>query len=85
MEFIIKKDSERGYIISRKDGEYSQHAHIKTLNGCRQLLYLIRKGLLPKDKYLQGSARRLLYDDEYERLKKPKDKYFNKSGYNKRA
>lgn len=85
IDFLILKDSNRGYIVKRKGGEYEQHAHLTTLNGCRQLIYYIHKGLLPKSSYLQGSCRRLLTDDEYQRLKRPKDKYYNKSGCNKRA
>jgi hypothetical protein len=85
MEFIIKKDSGRGYVVVRKGGEYPQHAHLTTMNGCRQLLYYIHKGLLPKSSYLQGSCRRLLTDAEYDGLKRPKQKYYNKSGHNKRT
>jgi len=84
MEFIVKRDSDRGYVVVRKGYPYCFHAHLTTLNGCRQLIYYIHKGLLPKSVYLQGSARRLLDDDEYQRLKKPKQRYYNKSGCNKR-
>lgn len=85
IDFIIKHDSERGYVVVRKHGAYEQHAHISTLNGCRQLIYYIHKGLLPKSSYLQGSCRRLLTYDEYNGLKRPKDRYYNKSGSNKRT
>jgi hypothetical protein len=85
IDFVIKKDSGRGYVVVRKDGEYSMHAHISTMNGCRQLLYYIHKGLLPKSSYLQGSCRRLLTEVEYAGLKRPKQKYYNKSGHNKRT
>jgi len=84
MDFIIKQDSDRGYVVIRKGGEYRQHAHCTTLNGCRQLIYYIHKGLLPKSVYLQGSCRRLLTEVEYAELRKPKQRYYNKSGCNKR-
>lgn len=84
MEFIVLKDSTRGYVVKRKGGCYEQHAHIASLNGCRQLIYYIHQGLLPKNRYLQGSCRRLLTDEEYQRLKRPKQKYYNTSGHNKR-
>jgi len=84
MEFIVLKDSTRGYVVKRKDYPYEFHAHLTTLNGCRQLIYYINQGLLPRSTYLQGSARRLLNDTEYQQLKKPKQRYYNKSGSNKR-
>ena len=76
MQFTIKEES-RGYVVVRKNGEYTQHAHLSTLNGCRELIILIEKGLLPKSQYLQGSCRRLLTHEEFLKLKKPKDKYYN--------
>lgn len=76
LEFLVKQDS-HGYIVVRKNGEYRQHAHVSTLNGCRELIMLIQRGLLPKNRYLQGSCRRLLNPEEYHKLKKPKDKYYN--------
>lgn len=84
MEFIVIKDSTRGYVVKRKSGCYEQHAHLSSLNGCRQLIYYINKGLLPKSSYLQGSCKRLLTEVEYAGLKKPKQRYYNKSGCNKR-
>ena len=76
LEFVVKQDS-RGYIVIRKDGAYRQHAHLSTLDGCRKLIQLIERGLLPKNTYLQGSCRRLLTEQEYNSLKKPKQKYYN--------
>jgi hypothetical protein len=67
IEFDIKKDSNRGYLVIRIDGEYEQHAHLSTINGCRLLIHMINSGRLPKSKYLQISCSRLLTDDEYKR------------------
>lgn len=79
MEFSIKKDGTRGYVLIRNNFPREFHAHIKTKNGCRQLLHYIDKKLLPKSEYLQGSARRLLTDAEYQRLKESKQRYYNHS------
>ena len=76
IEFNIKKNS-RGYIITRVDGEYSQHAHLSTRDGCNRLLNLIENKLLPNSKYLQESCRRLLTDDEYAKLRQKKQMYYN--------
>lgn len=77
IDFEILKDSNRGYIVKRKGGEYRQHAHLTNLEACRRLIHLIDLGLLPKNTWMQGSCRRLLTDDEYKRLKRPKQKYYN--------
>ena len=76
IEFEIKQSS-RDYVVIRKDGEYSQHAHLKTLRGCRDLIHLIEMGWLPRNKYLQGSCSRLLTEEEYNNLKQKKQQYYN--------
>lgn len=85
MEFIVKRDGCHGFVVSRKNKPREYHAHISTANGARTLINFINQGLLPRSVYLQGSARRLLTDEEYQRLKRPKQKYYNKSGHNKRT
>ena len=72
---IIKQHG--SYIVSRVDGEYPMHAHISTMNGCRLLIRFIHTNRLPTSKYLQGSARRLLTDEEYSQLKPSKQRYCN--------
>jgi len=72
---IIKQHG--SYIVSRADGEYGQHAHISTMNGCQLLIRFIRQNRLPTSVYLQGSCRRLLTEDEYARLKPKKQRYHN--------
>lgn len=76
-EFSIKKDGNRGYVVVRLNMPENFHAHVSTLNGCRILINLIDKGVLPRSKYLQESCRRILTDEEYSRLKKPKQSYYN--------
>lgn len=73
-----------GYKILWRADDSGRHAHLRNMQSVHTLLTLLGKNLLPKDEYLQGSARRLLNDDEYKRLKRPKDKYYNTSGHNKR-
>ena len=77
IQFDIIKDSSRGYIVKRIDGDYEQHAHVSTLNGCRLLINLIHKGMMPTSKYLQDSARRLLTEEEYKSLRQKKQRYVN--------
>jgi hypothetical protein len=77
IKFDIKKDSNRGYIVVRVNGEYAQHAHVSSINGCRQLINLINNKLLPTSTYLQGSCHRLLTIDEYSQLKRKKQQYIN--------
>lgn len=75
-DFIIKQER-GGFVVVRKDYPWEFHAHIKTIAGCKVLLSCIQQGKLPKSDWLQGSCRRLLTDEEYLRLKKPKDRYYN--------
>ena len=79
--FYIRKDSKTGgFVIIRVNGEKEQHAHIKTMGGCHQLMRLIELGLEPKSGWLQTAVRRLLTEDEYAKLKRCKDKYVIKGG-----
>jgi hypothetical protein len=77
IEFEIKRDSNRGYLVIRVEGNYNQHAHCSTLNGCRMLINLINSGRLPTSKYLQISCSRLLNEDEYKRLRQKRQRYVN--------
>lgn len=76
IEFMIKKNS-RGYILIRLGGEYEQHAHLKTLKACHDLVKLIEGNKLPRSKYLRGSCLRLLTTEEYEQLRESKQMYVN--------
>jgi hypothetical protein len=72
---IVKQHG--SYIVSRVDGEYSQHAHVSTMNGCRLLIKFIHENKLPTSKYLQDSCRRLLTEEEYAKLRPKKQRYHN--------
>lgn len=76
IKFEVRETS-RDYIVIRVGGEYSQHAHIKTKQGVRELLYLIEKKWLPRSEYLKESCRRLLTEDEFMELKQKKQRYYN--------
>ncbi len=77
MEFSIKC-TKRGYVLIRVDGEYSQHAHIRSKKTCDLLIDLIKKGKMPRSKYLKGSCKRLLTEKEYESLvENDKPRYYN--------
>ena len=65
------------YVVKRVGGEHKQHAHISTYKGCKILIDCIKKNKLPMSNYLKGSCKRLLTEEEYNRLRKPKDKYVN--------
>ena len=66
-----------GFVLIRVDFPYEFHAHIKTIAGCRAVLNCIEKGKMPKSDWLQGSCRRLLTEEEFSSLRKPKDRYYN--------
>jgi hypothetical protein len=72
---IVKQHG--SYIVSRVEGEYSQHAHVSTMNGCRLLIKFIHENKLPTSKYLQDSCRRLLTEEEYAKLRPKKQRYHN--------
>ena len=79
MVFYIRKDRKTGgYVVIRVGADYDMHAHMKSMNGCHQLIRLIEQGLEPRSEWLQQAARRILYDIEYIKLKKCKDKYINR-------
>lgn len=76
VEFEIKRNS-RGYIVIRKDGTYNQHSHHKTLKSCHDLIKLIECSKVPKSRYLKGSCKRILTEEEYSQLRPSKQMYYN--------
>ena len=82
MVFYIRKDRKTGgYVVIRVGADYDMHAHVKSMAGCQQLIRLIEMGLEPKSDWLQQSARRLLTDEEYQSLKRTKDRYVNRGRF----
>lgn len=79
MQFKIAKDQIlHNWVVYRVGGSHEQHAHLKSKKGCMLLIKLIRQGTLPRSEYMQVSCHRLLSPEEMVRLKKPKDRYYNK-------
>lgn len=76
IKFEIKRNS-RGFVLIRVDGEYKQHSHHKTLKSCHDLIKLIECNKLPKSRYLKGSCKRLLTEEEYNQLRPGKQMYYN--------
>lgn len=67
----------REYTLINLNGEYSAHGHFKKESTCHLLIRLMRKGIVPKSKYLQDAVLRISTDTKYKEkvlLKQAKDK-----------
>ena len=72
------------YTVINTNGDYANHAHIKTKNTAELLCKLIRNKTLPNSSYLIDSAIRITLDEKYRheleiKQKRIKDKqnYYN--------
>lgn len=78
MRFQITKDRiSCTWVVYRVGGEPSQHCHMKKIGACRRLIKILKQGDYPYSPWMQESARRLLNEEEYAKLKKAKDRYIN--------
>lgn len=69
-KFKVLQIGKSSYVVVRKNTtNYSQHSHLSSLNGAIRLIKLLDEGRLPRSGYLKESARRLLKDQEYTKLK----------------
>lgn len=69
-KFKVLQIGKSSYIVVRKNTtNYSQHSHLSSLNGAIRLVKLLEEGKLPHSDYLRESARRLLKEQEYTKLK----------------
>lgn len=67
------------FVVRNTELEYKKHAHFKKSKDIYKFINIISKGLLPKSSYWREAARRLLSEDEYEKLRdKRKPRYINK-------
>lgn len=67
-----------GWIVYNEELEYKNHAHLRSGHTCRRLIKLLNKNIMPESQYLRGSAKRLLTENEFNKLKiKEKKKYIN--------
>jgi len=72
------KKVQKGYIVYRKQGTREQHAHFNSKHSAMEFIKLMNKKLLPRSDYYKASAKRVLTEDEYNRLKtEVKQKYVN--------
>ncbi len=80
MNLIIKfkpRCDERPWLIVREDGEYSQHAHLRTKKEALKVRNLIDRWVYPYNKNYKIAVQRLLTEEEFKSLDK-KDRYFNR-------
>lgn len=80
MNLIIKfkpRCDERPWLIVREDGEYSQHAHLRTKQEALKVRNLIDRWVYPYNKNYKIAVQRLLTEEEFKSLDK-KDRYFNR-------
>ena len=80
MNLIIKfkpRCDERPWLIVREDGEYSQHAHMRTKKEALKVRNLIDRWVYPYNKNYKTAVQRLLTEEEFKSLDK-KDRYFNR-------
>lgn len=69
-KFKVLQIGKSSYVVVRKNTtNYSQHSHLSSLNGAVRLVKLLEEGKLPHSDYLRESARRLLKEQEYTKLK----------------
>ena len=69
-KFKVLQIGKSSYVVVRKNTtNYSQHSHLSSLNGAIRLVKLLEEGKLPHSDYLRESARRLLKEQEYMKLK----------------
>lgn len=68
--FKVLQTGQFSYVIVRKySSSYTEHSHLSSLQGAIQLIRLIDHGLMPDSDYLKESARRILKEKEFNRLK----------------
>ena len=69
-KFKVLQIGKSSYVVVRKNTtNYSQHSHLSSLNGAIRLVKLLEEGKVPHSDYLRESARRLLKEQEYTKLK----------------
>ena len=79
MRFQITKDRiSCTWVVYRVGGDQDQHCHMKKIGACRRLIKILKQGDYPYSPWMRESARRLLDEEEYAKLKKPKDRYINR-------
>lgn len=67
---------ERPWLLVRVDGDYSQHAHLKSKSDCIKVRHLIDINKYPYNKDFKIAMKRLLTEEEFKKLDK-KQRYYN--------
>lgn len=68
--FNVLQIGKSSYVVVRKNTpNYSEHSHLSSLHGAISLIRLLDHGLMPNSDYLKESARRLLREKEFSKLK----------------
>lgn len=75
MNLHVKKVHCGGYIIINTDN--NTHTHVKSKSTAKSFIAWLRNGVKPESEYLVNSARKILTEEEFKRLKKKKEKYIN--------
>ncbi len=77
---LKKKKVHFGWIVYRHNGNSKQHTHFNNRKGADGFLWLMNNKILPYNKRLLESARRVLTEKELKALRyqKKKQKYVNK-------
>ena len=80
-EFIIY-NTNRDYVLIRKNGEYGQHSHFDRFSGAKLLVDLFYKKVLPYNPYFREAMERICYEKEIKHFKeaKKKQRYYNSNG-----
>lgn len=80
MKIIIKYKpccEERPWLVVRENGEYNQHAHLRTKKEALKVRNIIDRWVYPYNKNYKIAVKRLLTEEEFKSLDK-KDRYINR-------
>lgn len=80
MKIIIKYKpccEERPWLVVRENGEYNQHAHLRTKQEALKVRNIIDRWIYPYNKNYKIAVKRLLTEEEFKSLDK-KDRYINR-------
>ncbi len=80
MKIIIKYKpccEERPWLVVRENGEYNQHAHLRTKQEALKVRNIIDRWVYPYNKNYKIAVKRLLTEEEFKSLDK-KDRYINR-------
>ncbi|MDO5715646.1 MAG: hypothetical protein Q4P25_03625, partial [Tissierellia bacterium] len=76
LSIIYIKNLERPWLLKRKGGKYSQHAHMLKKEDALDVRGIIDRWEYPYNKDLRPAVKRLLTEEEYKTLRK-KSRYRN--------